>query len=204
MNLSTGLTLTQSLIANTPSTQFAKNAVEAVAIKQGHTCLKFTNKKGIGLGNSDWITGVDCNNLCENQINKESDGNNNSTDDKCTPELEQCKSEDDSSDNNTCTDEDIKEEMDDIFDNDDNNDNEDTSNKDADDEHNDNDDDDDDENGDNGCTAPPQNEADTMEEKEETMAIQPKLHQQSEIENAKKKEDVIKNWEKQLVTCRMI
>ena len=53
MNSSTGMTLTHSGIVPTPLTQFVKNAVEAMAIKQGHTCLKFINKKGIKLGNSD-------------------------------------------------------------------------------------------------------------------------------------------------------
>ena len=70
VNLSTGLTLTQSWIAPMSLTQFAKNTVKAVAIKQGHTHLKFSNKKGIKLDNSDWIAGADCNDLCKNQ-NKE-------------------------------------------------------------------------------------------------------------------------------------
>ena len=159
----------QSGITPTPLTKFVENTVEAMAIEQGCTCLKFTNKKGIKPGNSDWIAGVDCNNLCKNQNNEESDGNDNSTDDKHTPELEQCESEDDSSDDNSCTNEDIEEEMDNLFDDNDKNDNDDTSNEDTDDEHNDddNDDDDDNENGNNRCTAPPQNEADAMEEEEE-------------------------------------
>ena len=142
MNSSTGLTLTQSHVAPTPLTQFAKNAVKAMAIEQGHTCLKFTNKKGIELGNSDWIAGVDCDNSHKNQNKEESDSNNDSTDNECKPELEQCESEDNSSDNDSHANEDIEEEMDNLFDDNDNNDNDDTSNKDTDDEHNDDDDDD--------------------------------------------------------------
>ena len=59
-----------------------------MAIEQGHTCLKFANQKGVECVNSDWIAGVDYDNLCENQNNEESDSNNDSTDDECTPELE--------------------------------------------------------------------------------------------------------------------
>ena len=170
-----------------PLTQFVKNAVKAMTIKQGFTCSKFTNKKGIKLGNSDWITGVDYDNLCKDQNNEESDGDANSTDEECAPELEQCKREDNSSDNDSCTNEDIKEEMDNLFDDDDKNGNDDTSNKDTDDKHNN--DNDDAKNGNNSCTIPPQNEADAMEAEEEMMTIQPKLHQQPETENAKQRRE---------------
>ena len=53
MNLSTGSPLTRSHVTSTPLTQFVKNTVEALAIEQGHTRLKFTDKKGIKLVNSD-------------------------------------------------------------------------------------------------------------------------------------------------------
>ena len=76
MNLSTGLTLMRSRITPIPLTQFVKNAVEALAIKQGHTRLKITNKKGIELGNSDWIAGVDCeDDSHNNNENKDDDDN---------------------------------------------------------------------------------------------------------------------------------
>ena len=98
--------------------QFGKNAVEAMAIEQGHHQLKFNNKKGIELGNSDWIAGVDCkDDSHQNQQNDEESDSNDDTDDKCTPELKQCKSDNDSSDNESHTTEDIEEEMDNSFDN---------------------------------------------------------------------------------------
>ena len=40
--------------------------------------------------------------------------------------------------------------------------------------------------------------------KKKTMTIQPKLHQQPEIDNAKKKKDAIGNWEKQSIVHKMI
>ena len=122
MNSSTGLTLTHSCTTPVPLTQFVMNAFKAMAIKQGCTCLKFTNKKGIELRNSDWIAGVDHNNPCKNQNNEESNSDDDDSDEKHTPELEQCESNDDSSDNETHADEDIKEERDNLVDDDGNDD----------------------------------------------------------------------------------
>ena len=82
MNSSTGLPLTRSHIRSVPLTQFVKNAVEALAHEQGHTRLKFTNKKGIKLGNSDWITGVDHDNSCQNNNNNDEDSDDDNSNDK--------------------------------------------------------------------------------------------------------------------------
>ena len=88
-----------------------KNAVEAMAIEQGHHQLKFTNKKDIELGNSDWIAGVDYDNPHQNNNNEEESDSDDSADKECTPDLEQCRSKDNSSDDKTCDDEDTEEEM---------------------------------------------------------------------------------------------
>ena len=47
------------------------------------------NQKGIELGNSDWIAGVDYNDSCQNNNNDEESDSNESKDDECTPELGQ-------------------------------------------------------------------------------------------------------------------
>ena len=99
MNSSMGLMLTRSRIAPIPLTQFVKNAVEALAVKQGHTRLKSTNKKGIELGNSDWIAGVDCEDDSHNHNENEDDNDStDSSDEECTPDPECTTDTDDSDD----------------------------------------------------------------------------------------------------------
>ena len=43
----------------TPLTETVKNIVEAMAVSQGITTMKFTNKRGVTLTHHDWIAGVD-------------------------------------------------------------------------------------------------------------------------------------------------
>ena len=83
MTLSTGLPLTQSNITAVPLTQFVKNAVEALALKQGYKRLKFTNKKGVELGNLDGIAGVDYDDLYQDEDTDSKDSENK--DEEYTP-----------------------------------------------------------------------------------------------------------------------
>ena len=60
-----------------------------MAIKQGHTRLKFTKKQCVELSNSDWIAGVDYDNMHQNnQHISDEDNKSNSDDDEYTPEAE--------------------------------------------------------------------------------------------------------------------
>ena len=60
-----------------------------MVIEQGHTRLKFTNKQGIDLGNSDWIAGVDHDNTCQNdQHDSSEDKESNSDNEDHMPEAE--------------------------------------------------------------------------------------------------------------------
>ena len=59
MNLSTGKRITRNKITPVPLSEVVKNRVEQMAVDQGITHVKFTNKKGIELPNADWIAGVD-------------------------------------------------------------------------------------------------------------------------------------------------
>ena len=114
MNLSTGLMLARSRIAPIPLAQFVKNAVKAMAIEQGYTRLKFTNKKGIELGNSDWIAGVDYeDDPCNDDENEDDNDSSDSSDEEHTPNLE-CAldtddSDDESDDDDDCNDDDDNE-----------------------------------------------------------------------------------------------
>ena len=87
MKLSTRLVLAQSCMTTIP---LANYTVEAMGTEQRHTRLKFTNKQDVELGDSDWTTGVDCDNTCQsnNQNNLDEDSDNDSNDKECTPEAE--------------------------------------------------------------------------------------------------------------------
>ena len=58
-----------------------------MAIKQGHTQLKFANEKGIKLSDSDWIAGVDCEDDPHNKIETAEDEDSDSSDDNHAPDL---------------------------------------------------------------------------------------------------------------------
>ena len=59
VHLTTGETITWSKVMAVPLTDAVKNKAEEMAIEQGITELKFTNKKGKTFGHHDWIAGVD-------------------------------------------------------------------------------------------------------------------------------------------------
>ena len=59
MDLTTGEEITRGKVTPIPLTYTVKDIVEAMAIKQGLTGLKFTNKKGETLELHNWIVGVD-------------------------------------------------------------------------------------------------------------------------------------------------
>ena len=59
MNLNTGMRITTSKVTAIPITDIVKKKVEDMALKQGINKVKFTNKKGLDIPNSDWIAGVD-------------------------------------------------------------------------------------------------------------------------------------------------
>ena len=66
--------------------QVGKNAVETFAIEGNCHQRKFANQKGIELSNSDWITGVDHDNLHTAKDKSNGNGDNE-------PELEQSDSD---------------------------------------------------------------------------------------------------------------
>ena len=59
MNLSKGKRMTRNKITLVPLSEVVKNRVEQMAVAQGITHVKFTNKKGNELHNADWIEGVE-------------------------------------------------------------------------------------------------------------------------------------------------
>ena len=60
-----------------------------MTIEQGCTRLEFTNKWGVKLGNSDWIAGVDCDDMWQNeQQDLDEDDESNGKDEDYTPEAE--------------------------------------------------------------------------------------------------------------------
>ena len=72
MNLSTGNEITRSSVTSSPLTVNVRERVEQMAIDQGITHLKFTNKNGIELPNTDWIAGVDYDDVFENNNDEDS------------------------------------------------------------------------------------------------------------------------------------
>ena len=59
MDLTTGEEFTRDLVTPVPLTDTAKDIVEAMAVSQGITELKITNKNGDTLAHHDWIARVD-------------------------------------------------------------------------------------------------------------------------------------------------
>ena len=51
--------ITEGRVTPVPLTDTVKDMVEAMAVSQGITKMKFTNKKGETLAHQDWIAGVD-------------------------------------------------------------------------------------------------------------------------------------------------
>ena len=59
MNLATGRAITMSKVTEQPATQFAINAVEAMAAEQDIKTLKLQGRNKEPLFPADWIAGVD-------------------------------------------------------------------------------------------------------------------------------------------------
>ena len=59
MDLKTGEEITRGRVTPVPLTDTVKDIVEAMAVSQGITKMKFTNKKGETLAYHNWIAGVD-------------------------------------------------------------------------------------------------------------------------------------------------
>ena len=56
-----------------PLTDTVKDTVQVMAVKQGITKLKFTNKKGETLARHNWILGVDCDTINDDPHENEND-----------------------------------------------------------------------------------------------------------------------------------
>ena len=63
MDLTTGKEITWGRVTSVPMTDTVKRRVETMAVKQGITKMKFTNRKGVTLAHHDWIAGVDYDSL---------------------------------------------------------------------------------------------------------------------------------------------
>ena len=73
MDLTTGEEITWHKVTPVPLTDTVKDIVEAMAVKQGITELKFTTKKGETLAHHAWIVGVDYDTINDDPTENESD-----------------------------------------------------------------------------------------------------------------------------------